>query len=116
MRFHEFEDFAGIESVSRANEAAAFGKMSRSISSCRMRLLELNHVFALARPAGMLRPDRTSSMTLYRNSGRIGATDVFGPWVDGLRGFAGAIATGLAPGRLDASASDAPERAGKGMG
>jgi hypothetical protein len=38
MRFHEFEDFGGIESVSRANQAAAFDSMSRSVSSCRTRL------------------------------------------------------------------------------
>ena len=38
VRSHEFEDFDGIESVSRANHAAAFDKISRSVSSCRMRL------------------------------------------------------------------------------
>ncbi len=34
MRFHEFEDLGGIESVSRANQAAAFPRISRSILSC----------------------------------------------------------------------------------
>lgn len=29
VRFHELEEFVGIESVSRANQAAAFAKMSR---------------------------------------------------------------------------------------
>ena len=30
IRFHELEDFGGIELVSRANQAVAFAKMSRS--------------------------------------------------------------------------------------
>lgn len=62
-----------------------------------MRSLELNHVFALARPASMLRPDRTSSMTLYRNSGGWERRMFSGHgWMDCV-GSRGAIATGLAP-------------------
>ena len=37
VRSHEFENFGGIESVSRANQAAAFERISRSIPSCRTR-------------------------------------------------------------------------------
>ena len=38
IRLHESEDFPGIEPVSRANQAAAFDKISRSIRSCRFSL------------------------------------------------------------------------------
>ena len=35
IRLHESEDFSGIEPVSRANQAAAFDRISRSMRSCR---------------------------------------------------------------------------------
>ena len=44
IRLHEDEDFGGSASLSRANQAAAFFRMSRSISSSRTRFR--NRVFS----------------------------------------------------------------------
>lgn len=53
VRTHEFEDFGGIVSVSRANQAAAFDKISRSSRSCLFSLRSrANSAFSsLVRPA-----------------------------------------------------------------
>ncbi len=99
VRPHEFEDFPGTESVSRANHAAAFFKISRSISSSRtfLRNLATSTLSAVVRPserrpasrsscfnqlvivrraisysratALTVLPERISSRTLDRNSG-----------------------------------------------
>src|SRR5690606_39242876 len=79
MRSHEFEDPDGIEPVSRANQAAAFDKISRSVFSCftSRRSRPSSSRSAVVRPSAR----RPSSRSAWRTQLRIA-------WLDGSNSFA----------------------------
>ncbi len=68
MRSHELETLGGIESVSRANQAAAFPKISRSIFSCliSLRRRESSSRSALVKPSARRPTSRSACLTQFR--------------------------------------------------
>ena len=75
IRLHEFEDFLDLESVSRANQAVAFAKISRSSRNRRFsrRSLAISWRSAVVRPS--LRPpsSRSACRTQFRMDCAVGS-------------------------------------------
>ena len=68
VRLHELEDPDGIESVSRANQAAAFARISRSRRSC---LFSRRRRASSSRPCRARQGCRSAVVTAYRRTRQV---------------------------------------------